>query len=138
MAIKYGGYIGKILKINLTSGETSEYPWTDDDRRLYIGGKIMAAKILYDNMEKGTNPLGEDNMLVITTGPFTGAGAPSSSRFNISTLSPLTGFIASSNCGGNFGLNLKKSGYDALIIIGRSKERVFLFETQFIQYKIHK
>lgn len=126
MTIKYGGYIGKVLKIDLTSGETSEYPWTDDDRRLYIGGKIMAAKILYDNIEKGTDPLGEDNMLVITTGPFTGAGAPSSSRFNISTLSPLTGFIASSNCGGNFGLNLKKSGYDALILTGKSKEKTWI------------
>lgn len=126
MTIKYGGYIGKILKIDLTSEEISEYPWTDDDRKLYIGGKIMAAKILYDNIEKGTDPLGENNMLVITTGPFTGAGAPSSSRFNISTLSPLTGFIASSNCGGNFGLNLKKSGFDALIIIGKSKEKTWI------------
>lgn len=126
MTIKYGGYTGKILKINLTSREISDYPWSDDDRRLFIGGKIMAAKILYDNIEKGTDPLGEDNMLVITTGPFTGSAAPSSSRFNISTLSPLTGFIASSNCGGNFGLNLKKSGYDALILIGKSKEKIWI------------
>ena len=126
MAIKYGGYTGKILKINLTNREISDYPWSDEDRRLFIGGKIMAAKILYDNIEKGTDPLGVDNMLVITTGPFTGSAAPSSSRFNISTLSPLTGFIASSNCGGNFGLNLKKSGYDALILIGKSKEKIWI------------
>ena len=124
--MKYGGYTGKVLKIDLSTREISEYPWTDEDRRLYIGGKIMAAKILYDNLEKGTDPLGEDNMLVITTGPFSGAAAPCSSRFNISTLSPMTGFIASSNCGGNFGLNLKKSGYDALVLTGKSEEKIWI------------
>ena len=137
MAIKYGGYTGKILKIDLTSGKTSDYPFSDEERRLYIGGKIMAAKILYDNIEKGTDPLGEDNMLVITTGPFTGAAVPSSSRFNISTLSPLTGFIASSNCGGNFGLNLKKAGYDALIITGKAKDKVWI-EIVNEEVSIHK
>jgi aldehyde:ferredoxin oxidoreductase len=124
--MKYGGYTGKVLKIDLTTRETSIYPWTDEDRRLYIGGKIMAAKILLDNIQKGTDPLGKDNMLVITTGPFSGAAAPCSSRFNISTLSPMTGFIASSNCGGNFGLNLKKSGYDALVLTGKSDEKIWI------------
>jgi aldehyde:ferredoxin oxidoreductase len=126
MKSKYGGYTGKVLRINLSTKEISNYPWTDGDRRLFIGGKIMAAKILYDNLLKGTDPLGEDNMLVITTGPFTGSAVPSSSRFNISTLSPLTGFIASSNCGGSFGINLKKSGYDALIITGKSEEKLWI------------
>ncbi len=126
MGTKYGGYTGKVLKVDLTTEEAGEYPWTDEDRALYLGGKIMAARILYDSVEPGTDPLSPENYLVVSTGPLSGTGAPSSSRFNISTLSPLTGFIASSNCGGDFGLNLKKAGYDALVITGKSRNRVWL------------
>jgi len=130
MGTKYGGYTGKVLKVDLTTQETSEYPWTDEDRKLYLGGKIMAAKILYDNIEAGMDPLSPQNYLVVSTGPLSGTGAPSSSRFNVSTLSPLTGFIASSNCGGSFGLHLKKAGYDALVIIGKSETPVWVEVTE--------
>lgn len=126
MATKYGGYMGKVLMIDLSTGHTSEYPWSDEERRLYIGGKTMAAKILADNLTSDTEPLSEENMLAITTGPFTGSGAPSSSRFNISTLSPQTGILTSSNCGGNFGYYLKKAGWDALLICGRSPSPVWI------------
>lgn len=126
MSTKYGGYMGRVVKIDLTTRVVNEYPWTDEDREMYIGGKIMAAKILYDNIKPIVKPFSDENMIVITTGPFTGAGVPSSSRFNISTLSPLTGLITSSNCGGNFGMMLKKAGYDALIITGKSKEKVWI------------
>ena len=126
MSTNYGGYMGKVMMIDLTTGQTSEYPWSDEERRLYIGGKTMAAKILGDHLTKNTKPLSEENMLVITTGPFTGTGTPSSSRFNVSTLSPQTGILTSSNCGGNFGYFLKKAGMDALIIKGRSETPVWL------------
>lgn len=126
MATKYGGYMGKVACVNLTDGAVSEYPWSDEERRLYIGGKTMAAKILGDNLRPETKPFSEENMLVITTGPFTGTGTPSSSRFNISTLSPQTEIITSSNCGGNFGYYLKKAGYDGLVIKGRSPSPVWL------------
>lgn len=126
MSTKYGGYMGKVLMIDLTCGRTNEYPWSDEERRLYLGGKTMAAKILMDNITEKTEPLSEENMLVVTTGPFTGSGAPSSSRFNISTLSPQTGILTSSNCGGNFGYYLKKAGCDALIIKGKSPSPVWI------------
>ena len=119
MASKYGGYMGKVLKIDLTSRQVSEYPFSDEDRELYIGGKTMAAKILGDHLTGKEKAFSEDNLLVVTTGPMTGSGAPSSSRFNISTLSPQTGYITSSNCGGHFGYYLKKAGLDALILTGR-------------------
>lgn len=118
--------MGKVLKIDLTTREISEYPWTDEQRELYLGGKIMAAKILYDNIKNRIDPLSPENMLVITTGPVTGTGVPSSSRFNISTLSPQTGFIASSNCGGTFGMFLKKAGYDGLILTGKSEDKILI------------
>ena len=126
MATKYGGYMGRVCMVDLSTGKVCDYPWSDEERRLFIGGKTMAAKILGDNIAKDTKPLSEENMLVITTGPFTGTGTPSSSRFNISTLSPQTGIITSSNCGGNFGYYLKKAGFDALIIKGRAKAPLWL------------
>lgn len=121
MSTHYGGYMGKVLQIDLSTYSVSEYPWTDEDRELYLGGKIMAAKILYDHLAPDVKPLDADNWLVVSTGPLTGTGAPMSSRFNISTISPLTGLAASSNCGGDFGLSLKKAGYDALILSGKAE-----------------
>lgn len=130
MSSKYGGYMGKVLKIDLSADSVSEYPWSDADRELYLGGKIMAAKILYDNLAAGADPLGPENILVVSTGPLTGTGAPSTSRFNVSALSPLTGFIASSNCGGDFGLNLKHAGYDALVIMGKAARKTWIEITE--------
>lgn len=130
MSTKYGGYMGKVLKIDLSNRETSQYPWSDKDRELFLGGKIMAAKIIFDNVKKGTESFSKDNYLVVSTGPLTGTGAPASSRFNISTLSPLTGLLTSSNCGGSFGLYLKKAGYDALVITGKSETPVWIEITE--------
>lgn len=126
MTTKYGGYMGKVLKIDLSTREVSEYPFSDEERELYIGGKTMAAKILSDHFKGDETAFSKDNMLVITTGPMTGSGAPSSSRFNISTLSPQTGYITSSNCGGNFGYYLKKAGLDALILCGQCDKHTWI------------
>ena len=115
------GYMGKVLKIDLSSRTSGLFPWTDEDRKRTIGGKIMAADILFQHVRKGMKAFDEDNWIVITTGPLTGSGCPNTSRFNISTISPLTGIITSSNCGGNFGLSLKRAGYDACIITGRAE-----------------
>ncbi|MBY6277999.1 aldehyde ferredoxin oxidoreductase family protein, partial [Symbiobacterium thermophilum] len=66
------------------------------------------------------------NVIVVTTGPLTGTGAPMASRFNVSTVSPLTGLLTSSNCGGSFGLHLKKAGCDGLVITGRAEGPVWV------------
>lgn len=126
MQSKYGGYMGRVLQINLSTGDVTDYPWTDKDRELYIGGKTMAAKILYDTLTGHEDAYSEENPLIISTGPLTGTGVPSSSRFNISSLSPQTGFISSSNCGGTFGYHLKRAGIDALIITGRRGEHTWI------------
>ncbi|GKX31412.1 aldehyde ferredoxin oxidoreductase [Vallitalea longa] len=130
MGTELGGYMGKVLQINLSSREISEYPFSDEDREKYLGGKIMAAKILYDELKVGIDAFDQDNIVVVSTGPMTGTNAPSSSRFNISTLSPQTGFLTSSNCGGNFGLMLKKSGYDAIVLRGKCKEKTWIEITE--------
>ncbi|NLP48241.1 MAG: aldehyde ferredoxin oxidoreductase family protein [Clostridiales bacterium] len=120
----YKGYAGKVLKVDLSTKTYEDFPWTDEDRERTLGGKIMAADIFYRHIRPGMKAYDEDNWLVATTGPISGCGCPSASRFNISTISPLTGIITSSNCGGNFGLSLKKAGYDALIITGKSDKPV--------------
>jgi len=123
---RYAGYMGKVALLDLSSRTVSDYPWSDTERRLYLGGKAMASKIMFDNFTGKETPLGEENMIVITTGPLTGTGAPSSNRFNLSTLSPQTGITTSSNCGGNFGYYLKKAGFDALIIRGKCEKPTWI------------
>ena len=119
MTSKYAGYMGKVIMVDLSTETVSEYPWSDEQRELYLGGKIMAARILCDHLTGKEVAFSEENWVVISTGPLTGTGAPSSARFNISALSPQTGILASSNCGGSFGFHLKKAGYDALILKGK-------------------
>ncbi len=115
------GYMGKVLFIDLSKKEYSLFPWTDEDRKRSLGGKIMAADILLSHIKPGMKAFDEDNWIVVSTGPLTGCGCPNSSRFNISTISPLTNIITSSNCGGDFGLSLKRAGYDAVIFSGRAE-----------------
>ena len=86
----------------------------------------MAARILCDHLTGKETAFSEENWVVISTGPLTGTGAPSSARFNISALSPQTGLLASSNCSGSFSFHLKKAGYDALILKGQCQGRRWL------------
>lgn len=133
MSTKYKGYVGKVLKINLTTKEVSEYPFSDKERELFLGGKIMAAKIVYDhikNLDGKLDPFSPENPIVITTGPLNACGAPCSSRFNTSTISPLTGYYTSSNCGGNFGMGMKRAGYDSIVIVGKCEEHTYLYITR--------
>ena len=124
MPDKLSGYAGRVLKVDLSSRSFEDFPWTDEDRKRTLGGKIMAADILYNHITPSMKAFDEDNWLVVTTGPLTGCGCPNTSRFNISTISPLTNIVTSSNCGGDFGLALKRAGFDAVIFTGRSEQPV--------------
>lgn len=126
MATKYGGYMGKILWIDLTTETTREYPFTDQERRETLGGKTLSYHILHKELTGIELPFSEENLVILSTGPLTGTGAPGSVRFDITTLSPKTGLPMSSNCGSRFGLYLKKAGYDALILSGRCKTHRWL------------
>ena len=121
---KLKGYMGKVLFVDLTKQTSEEFPWTDEDRKRTLGGKVMAADILLHHITPDMKAFDTDNWLVVTTGPLTGTGCPNTSRFNISTISPLTNIITSSNCGGDFGLSLKRAGYDAVIFSGKSENPV--------------
>lgn len=126
MASKYKGYAGKILDVDLTAGTIGEYPVSDRDRERFLGGRFLSTKILWDTLPAGVDPLSPKNILVVMTAPLTGTGAPSSSRFDISAKSPLTGGIGHSNSGGNFGIHLKRAGWDGIVIRGRSEKPVYL------------
>lgn len=131
---RYRGYAGKVIKINLSDETVSEYPWGEQEQALYLGGKAMAARILCDHLTGQETAFSEENWIVISTGPLTGSGAPGSVRFDIAALSPKDNLPAFSNCSGNFGLYLKKAGYDALILTGRCKEKRWLevYEDQIV------
>lgn len=126
MASKYAGYAGKVMLVDLTHETVQEYPWSDRERELYLGGKNMANKIFLDQLTGKEGAFSEENLVIITTGPLTLSGAPSSTRYDISSISPMTGQPASSNCGGDFGLHLKRAGFDALILSGKCSSRRWL------------
>ena len=113
-------------KIDLSAGEDSgkveNFPITEDYYRKYIGGKTLAARLLLDLQPKGIDALDPASVLIINTGPLTGTGAPSSSRFNMTFKNVLSGGIASSNCGGAFGFMMKRAGFDGIIITGKCEK----------------
>lgn len=118
--------MGEILDVDLSTGRVSRYPVSDEDYAALLGGKGLGAKILYDIVPTGADPLGPDNALVFTNGVLTGSGAPCSSRFNVSTKNVLTHGIGSANSGGTFGMYLKAAGFDGLIVRGRAEHPVWL------------
>lgn len=122
----YGGYTGRYLDVDLTRGSLGDITLAPHEALPFIGGKGTAALLLHHLLAPGTDPLSPENVVVVNTGPLTATGTPGSSRFNLTTKSPLTGLIASSNCGGMFGLYLKRAGYDGLVLRGRAAEPVWL------------
>jgi len=122
-----GGYMGKILRVNLTTGKTSEEPLNEEIARKYISARGYGAKIIFDEVPHNTDPLGSENKLIFATGPLTLTTAPTGGRYDVVTKSPLNGVIAGSNSGGFFGPELKKAGYDMLIVEGKSEKPVYLW-----------
>ncbi|MGM0397335.1 MAG: aldehyde ferredoxin oxidoreductase family protein [Bacillota bacterium] len=118
---------GKMLKINLSDKSTELLEINEEWKSLYVGGEGYAAKILYDNLEPGMDPMDEKNMLVFTTGPLTGTKAPSAGRLVIGYKSPLTGTIGMTNVGGHLAPMLKRAGYDVIIITGKSDTPVYIY-----------
>ncbi|MEG1633498.1 MAG: aldehyde ferredoxin oxidoreductase family protein [Oscillospiraceae bacterium] len=107
-------------KIDLSTGSVSRFPISREYFKKYVGGKCLGARLLLDLTKPGIDALAPEAMLVINTGPLNGTGAPSTSRFNLSFKNVMTGGVASSNCGGQFGVMLKRAGFDGLLITGRA------------------
>ena len=121
-----GGYMGKILLVDLSSGTIKEEVLEEKMCRNFVGGYGIGSRILYSRQKAGVDPLGYENMLGFITGPFTGTQVPTGARFTVVAKSPLTGGWGDANCGGQFGPYLKFAGYDAVFFTGISPKPVYL------------
>ena len=121
------GYMGKLLRIDLSTKQIEIEEVEEDVARKYIGGSGLGAKILFEETSVDTDPLGPENILIFMTGPLTGTRTFSSDRFEVITKSPLTGTYAESNCGGHWGEKLKKSGYDGIIVLGKADRPLYIW-----------
>ncbi len=123
----YKGYTHKLLRVNLTS-RTIRVEETPNAQLLkYIGGAGLAARMLYDELDPGIDPLSHRNKVIFLAGPLAGTIAPTGSRIGVYTKSPLTGGFFHSSAGGCFGAELKYAGYDGVVIEGASDKPVYLF-----------
>jgi len=120
------GYAGKFLHVNLTDSICSDIIIDDATLKKYIGGSCLAAKIYLDKYAIDLDPLAPENPFMIMTGPMVGSGFPGTSRFSISAKSPQTGIWGESACGGTFSPDLKRAGYDGIVIDGKAKSPVYL------------
>ncbi|HIQ05261.1 MAG TPA: aldehyde ferredoxin oxidoreductase, partial [Anaerolineae bacterium] len=121
------GYAGKFLWVDLITGEMQEE--VPDEALLcdFIGGYGIGARILYDRMLPGVDPLGPENILGFITGPLTGTAAPTGTRWTVVGKSPLTGGWGDANGSGFFGVALKQAGYDAVFFTGIAQKPVYLY-----------
>jgi len=120
------GFMGSILRVNLTKGRVAEEEIHPAWRRAFLGGAGLATRYLYEQVPKGSDPLGAQNALIFMTGPLTGTSSASASRYSVVAKSPLTGIWGHANSGGKFGPALKWSGYDGIIFEGISSAPVYL------------
>ncbi len=119
------GYCGKILEIDLTDGSIRKEPLDLKVARKYLGGQGLATKILFDNIDKETDPLSPNNLLIFMLGPLNGTSIPGQ-KTPITFKSPLTGILGHTKHGGSMCWELKFAGYDGIIIKGKSESPVFL------------
>ncbi|MFA5029069.1 MAG: aldehyde ferredoxin oxidoreductase N-terminal domain-containing protein, partial [Candidatus Methylomirabilota bacterium] len=120
------GYAGTLLDVDLTAGTVTPLPLDPALTRDYLGGLGLGLKLLYDATGPGIDPFSSANILVFATGPFTGTAAPTASRTQVVTKSPLTGGIGTGNFGGAWGSTLKRAGVDAVRVRGASATPVYL------------
>lgn len=121
------GWMGQILRVNLTKGTIDRETIDPDILHQYIGARGLGTRIFCDEVDPQVEPLSIENKLIFMTGPLTGTLAGSGGRYNVVTKGPLNGTIAASNSGGSFGPELKYAGYDGIIIEGKAAQPVYLW-----------
>jgi aldehyde:ferredoxin oxidoreductase len=121
------GWMGKILRVDLSKEEIVREPIGEDFAVKYVGGRGFNAKVLFDEVKPGIDPLGPDNKLILGVGPCNGTLVPGNSRLTITAKSPLSGSIGDSSCAASLGVRLKYAGYDMVIIEGKANRPVYLW-----------
>jgi aldehyde:ferredoxin oxidoreductase len=127
MESKLKGYAGYQLRVDLTGQTTKTEPVPEDLVRKYLGGAGYSSRIIYDETKPGVDPLGPENMLILATGPLSLNKIPGGGSVQICFKSPATNIWAESRSGGNFGPDLKRSGFDFVIITGKAEKPVYIY-----------
>jgi len=120
-------WTGKLLRVNLTSGTCTVEDIPTEWMHEYIGGRGLADRYLYEELDPTVDPLSPDNKMIFATGPLTGTPAPCGARYMVVTKGALTGAITTSNSGGHWGPELKFAGYDLLILEGKAPKPSYLY-----------
>jgi aldehyde:ferredoxin oxidoreductase len=120
------GWMGKTLEVDLSSGEIAFQQLDVNLARLFLGGRGLGARLLWDMAGPEVDPFSPENVLIFCTGPLTATAFQTSNRFSVTTKSPLTGTVLDANSGGSWGMRLKRSGLDTLVIKGRAEKPVYL------------
>jgi aldehyde:ferredoxin oxidoreductase len=120
------GWCGKILDVDLRAQTSRTYPLDMEMARLFVGGRGLGARLLWDLVGPEVEPLSPENVLIFTVGPLTATGYQTSNRFSVSTKSPLTGTVLDANSGGFWGMQFKKAGYDVMIVRGKAESPVWI------------
>lgn len=121
-----GGFFGKVLNVDLSTGSITESSLRENFARDYLGGRGIGAKILYDENPPRVDPYSPENRLIFCTSPLMGTIAPCCVKFSLVTKSPLSGTILMTFAGGYFGPELKRTGYDGVVIKGKADGPVYL------------
>ncbi|MFH1180415.1 MAG: aldehyde ferredoxin oxidoreductase family protein [Candidatus Bathyarchaeota archaeon] len=120
------GWNGKILRVDLTKGTSKITTYTEDIAKRFIGGRGLAVKLLWDELPKGADPLGPENMLIFAAGPYTAYTVPNSGKMVVAAKSPLTGGYGDGNLGTRAAVNMRKCGLDAVVVTGKAKKPVYI------------
>ncbi len=119
----------RLLRVDLTSGKFADQVVPKDDLLKYMGGRGLAAKVLYEENKTGMDGFDPGNRLIFMTGPYTGTYGSFTGFYNVTTKSPLTGAILSAHSGGHWGPMLRRTGYDGIVLFGRAPDPVYLLLT---------
>lgn len=122
----YLPHIEKLVTVDLETGKIKTGNLEKDIVSKYVGGRGIGVKLLFDMLSPNTDPLSNDNVMVFASGPLTGTVVPLSGRHVVVSKSPLTGTVFDSSAGGFFGRELRRSGFDVVIIKGASEKPVYL------------
>ncbi|MEJ5292526.1 MAG: aldehyde ferredoxin oxidoreductase family protein [Candidatus Methanosuratincola sp.] len=125
--MKYSGYKGKVLAINLTTKKTSSIEITDEFARKYLGGNGFAVRYIFDMVDPRMDAFDATNVVAMMTGPFQGINSPTAGKYYMATKSPLTNGYFDSVSGGFIGAQIKYAGYDGFLITGKADKPTYLF-----------
>jgi aldehyde:ferredoxin oxidoreductase len=120
------GWQGRFLNVNLTKNKALADSYDSKFAFNYLGGRGFAARILWDQIRPGIDPLSPDNKLVFATGPLTGFALPNSGKIIVASKSPLTGGYGDGNIGTRAAIQMRRAGYDGIIVDGKAKSPVFI------------